>query len=201
MPLFATQALDWGVPDPALFDALILTSANAVRCGGDGLKALLALPVLAVGNATAAAARSAGFDVMTTGSKDAEALLADAHAAGIGQALHLGGRESMVKPEVGAGRIVRQSIAVYASDPLPVSPQALASLVNGIGLLHSPRAAHRLVELVDVAGFAREHITLVALSAAVAAAAGGGWQVIKVPPLPTDDALVQCVFDVARSAD
>ena len=56
LPLFAVQPVAWQAPDPAGFDALLLTSANAVRHGGAGLARLLSLPVFAVGEATADAA-------------------------------------------------------------------------------------------------------------------------------------------------
>jgi uroporphyrinogen-III synthase len=35
MPLFAIVPLDWTAPDPAQFDGLVLTSANAVRHAGE----------------------------------------------------------------------------------------------------------------------------------------------------------------------
>lgn len=199
LPLFAVQPLAWTVPEPADFDALILTSANAVRRGGNGLARLTALPVYAVGEATAAAARAAGFDVMTTGSEDAAALLAVARAAGAARALHLGGRESMITPGTPPADIVHQSIAVYASDPVPVSPRALAVLIDGIALLHSPRAARQLAALIDTAGFARHRITLATLSPSVAAAAGHGWQAVWTAPIPTDAALVSFVRDVVHA--
>jgi len=71
LPLFAVRALDWTPPDPADHDALLLTSANAVRFGGPHLADLLPLPVLAVGEKTAEAGRLAGFDVMAAGNGDA----------------------------------------------------------------------------------------------------------------------------------
>lgn len=193
LPLFAVHPLDWTVPDPAHFDALILTSANAVRWAGDGLSRLNALPVYAVGEATAKAAREAGIDVMTTGSDDAIALLALARGAGVARALHLGGRESMITPGTPPADIVGQSIAVYASDAVPVPSRTLAELIDGIALLHSPRAARQLAGLIDAAGFGRQRITLAALSPAVAAAAGDGWQAIWTARVPTDVALVTLV--------
>ena len=62
-PLFALQPLAWDAPDPARYDALLLTSANALRQGGEGLGAVRALDVYAVGAATAAAAREGGLRV------------------------------------------------------------------------------------------------------------------------------------------
>ena len=67
VPLFEVEPVEWSVPDPSDFDALLLTSANAVRHGGPGLQALRELPVHAVGEATARAAREAGFAVATIG--------------------------------------------------------------------------------------------------------------------------------------
>lgn len=195
LPLFAVQALAWSPPDPADFDALVLTSANAVRWAGDGLAALRGLPVHAVGHATATAARDAGLDIMATGDADADALLAAMARTGITCALHLGGRESMMTPGQGAGGIVRQSISVYASEPVPVPPRALAAVAGGVALLHSPRAARRLAALIDATGFARSRITLAALSPAVAMAAGNGWSAIWTAPVPSDEALVRLVAE------
>jgi len=45
LPLFEVRPLAWQVPDPDRFDALVLTSANAIRHGGPGLAALLGLPI------------------------------------------------------------------------------------------------------------------------------------------------------------
>src|SRR3546814_3001824 len=67
LPLFEVRAIAWAAPDPGGFDALVLTSANAVRLGGIGLDRFKALPVHAVGGATAAAAAQAGFSVVAVG--------------------------------------------------------------------------------------------------------------------------------------
>ena len=75
MPLFQIEPITWRAPDAGQFDALLLTSANAVRVGGPGLAALRDLPVHAVGEATAAAAREAGFDVATVGYAGVERLV------------------------------------------------------------------------------------------------------------------------------
>jgi len=186
LPLFAVVAIDWRAPDAADHDALILTSANALRWGGAQLDGLRGLPVFAVGQATAAAARAAGFEVSATGRGDANALLAIAEAQGIRRALHLGGRESTIA----AGGTVARSIAVYASDPCVVPAGALRALIDATALLHSARAAQRLAALVDVAGFPRGRIAIAALSAAVAAAAGPGWQATAIAPTPDDDAVL-----------
>src|SRR4051794_41196284 len=68
LPLFEVEPVAWEAPDPDRFDALLLTSANAVRHGGEQLVRLRELPVYAVGSATADAARRGGFEVASVGS-------------------------------------------------------------------------------------------------------------------------------------
>src|SRR5690242_6691986 len=67
LPLFEIHAIDWAPPDATRFDALLLTSANAARHAGQGLAGFRSLPVHAVGEATAAAAREAGLEVVAVG--------------------------------------------------------------------------------------------------------------------------------------
>src|SRR5689334_14786128 len=74
-PLFQVIPLDWEAPDATVFDGLLLTSANAIRHGGEGLKQLRNLRVYAVGKATSDAARQAGFDVAATGDAGVDQLL------------------------------------------------------------------------------------------------------------------------------
>lgn len=179
MPLFGVAPLPWTPPDPAGFDALVLTSANAVRHGGDGLDALRGLPVLAVGAATAAAARAAGFVVAATGSADAAALI-DA-ASSYPRLLHLGGRDRVMVP-------VTAGIAVYASDPLPVPADAAALLHGATVLLHSARAAQAVAALP----VERDATAVAAISPAVLEAVGAGWRRGAAAARPSDAALL-CV--------
>ena len=59
IPLFVVEPVEWVAPDPAGFDALLLTSANAIRNGGAELERVRGLPAVCVGEGTAAAAVSA----------------------------------------------------------------------------------------------------------------------------------------------
>ena len=182
LPLFAVTPLAWATPDPADFDALLLTSANAVRLAGPGLAPLAGLPVHTVGPATAEAARHAGLTIVGQGDGDGAALIAAAEAAGVRRALLLAGRER----KLDAGGIVAQAIAVYASDPLAVADEAIARLAGSVALLHSPRAGARLAELV----VDRSTIRLAAISRAAADAAGPGWGAVGVAARPDDDSLI-----------
>ena len=56
--MFEAKPLRWEPPAPSLYDAIIASSANALRLGGPALAALQDLPVHAVGEATASAARA-----------------------------------------------------------------------------------------------------------------------------------------------
>ena len=58
IPLFEVEAVEWTAPEAGGFDGLLLTSANAIRHGGDQLQSLRGLPVYAVGKATSEAARA-----------------------------------------------------------------------------------------------------------------------------------------------
>jgi len=181
-PLFVIRPLDWSLPGP-LPEAVLLTSANAVRHGGAGLAALTGLPAYAVGTATAGAARQAGFGRIVTGDADAETLLALAHRDGVRALLHLAGREhrDVVPHDIRVDRRI-----VYAAEAVDALPEAArAALPGAVALLHSPRAARLFASLVDPAG-----IAIAAISPATLAAAGSGWRIADVADRPTDASLL-----------
>lgn len=191
LPLFETRSMAWDTPDPARFDALILTSANAVRHGGSGLARLLDLPVHAVGQTTAEAARRAGFAVVGTGTDDAAALVAAAERAGVRRALLLAGRERMLD----AGGIVAEALTVYASEALPVPGDAAERLLGSVALVQSARAGARLAEIVAPAE--RSTIAIVAISARAADAAGGGWEKMVVARAPSPATVIDAALTLA----
>ncbi|TGX53346.1 uroporphyrinogen-III synthase [Sphingomonas gei] len=191
MPLFEVGPIAWETPDPDAFDALILTSANALRYGGAGLDALHRLPVHAVGKATAAAARQRGFDVAFVGDGDAASLLIEAEAANVRHALHLAGRERMIAP----GRIVAEVITVYASERR--TPNNPGRLAGSIALVQSARSGGWLGELVDAQRLDRSAIALAAVSARAAAAAGSGWERVVVAGKPNSAALIDAAIALA----
>ncbi|WP_375381488.1 uroporphyrinogen-III synthase [uncultured Sphingomonas sp.] len=191
LPLFEVHGRAWQAPDPAEFDALVLTSANAARHAGAEITKLAGLPVLAVGIATADAAREAGLHVSLTGTSDAASLLADARAMGVSRALHLAGRDRLATSPA-----ITHTITVYASDALDHDPVVTRELSGAVALLHSPRAARRLAELADAAGLNRSGVRLAALSAAVARAAGAGWDTVAVATTPDDASLLDAAQSV-----
>ncbi len=192
LPLFALHPLAWTPPKPDAFDALLMTSAAAVRHTGPGLAMLARLPVVAVGEATAAAARAAGLTIAVVGDEGASVAIALARAGGLTRLLHLAGRERTPDaPGVTA-------IPVYAGDPLPIASGATRPLAQGrTALLHSTRAARRFAELVDRDGVPRAAVTIAALSPTVLAAAGGGWRTGLAADRPTDAALLDLLAAAA----
>ena len=186
LPLFAVRPLAWAAPDPEGFDALLLTSANAVRHAGPALARLRALPVLAVGAATARAAAEAEFEVALVGKGGVEALLAE---AGERRALYLHAEEARVPVH----RTIAHAVPIYASTALPLPPEQLAPLRDTVALLHSTRAACRLRELLPATDRAR--VGVAALSPAVAEAAGDGWARVTMAAKVSDAALIASARD------
>ena len=184
IPLFEIEPLNWEPPDPGGFDALLLTSANAVRFGGDGLQSLRGLPVHAVGQATAAAAREAGFDIASHGDSDVERLLGSIE--GDLRLLHLCGRH---RTEIADQRQELTAIPVYDSKQRAVSLER-DEAEGAVALLHSQRAAKRFAALTDQSKADRRTITIIAISQKVGDAAGSGWAAVEIADAPDDDALL-----------
>ena len=181
LPLFAIEPVAWEAPSASGFDGLLLTSANAVRQAGDKLQALRGLRVYAVGEATAEAAREAGFDIAGTGEAGAERLLASID--GDLKLLHLCGEH---RTAVEADQAIT-AVPVYRSAELP-PPVGLAQLSGQTVAVHSPRAGQRLAELVVEAE--RATVRIAAISDAAAAATGGGWERCEAAESPVDRALL-----------
>lgn len=189
--LFEVRPLGWTPPDPARFDGLLLTSANAVRHGGAGLRDLLGLPVLAVGAATADSARQAGFEVVQTGTNDLADLLRE--AAGFQQLLWLAGRDRTAADHPALAAV----IPVYASDPLPLTQAEAAALRGSVALIHSARAGVQLVRELARHGIAPAELRITAISAKAAEAAGPGWDAVTVAATPDEDALIAAARPLA----
>jgi uroporphyrinogen-III synthase len=178
-PLFEVEPIAWDVPEAASFDALLLTSANALRHGGEGLHALRGLPVYAVGDATAEAAREAGFDIKGTGDAGVERLLGSLELDL--KLLHLAGEDRTISQGV---RQEVTAIAVYRAREKP--PPDFGALEEIVALIHSPRSGRRFAALVEQ----RSGVAIAAISPAAADAVGGGWESVDAADVPNDDALL-----------
>ena len=188
-PLFEIEPIAWKVPDAALFDGLLITSANAVRAAGDPLQQLRGLKVYAVGGATADAARDAGFDVAAKGDAGVQELLGSLDEEL--RLLHCCGEDRHQPNDV---RQQITSVAVYRSKPIG-APDLCAK--GAVILIHSRRAGQRLAELVSD----RSSIAIVAISAAAATLAGDGWQSVAIADEPTDEALLALAARLCNKPD
>ncbi len=191
MPLFSVRPVAWEAPDAALFNGLLITSANALRHGGDVLIRYHHLPLHAIGTATAGTALQMGFTLGCVGDAGLSALLKDiALKYGDARLLWLGGRHYMRHEDDNALIMMRHT--VYESFA-QVPPPEFASIVAQADciLLHSPRAARHFAQLVEDKHLNRADINLAALSPAIATAAGAGWRRVCVASTPNEEDLLQ----------
>lgn len=197
-PIAGVEPATWDVPDPAQFDALLVGSANVVRYGGVGLAALLDLPALAVGEATAAGLREAGFAVRMTGTGGLQSLLDGLAGDGfLKRLLRLAG-EAHVPLEPPAGTSIATRI-VYRVAYQPLSAEAVAAIGQGaIVLLHSGEAASHFAGECDRLGLARDTIRMAALAPRIAEAAGAGWLDLRIAPETSDRALLELARDMCH---
>jgi uroporphyrinogen-III synthase len=177
---------------------MLITSANAVRNGGPGLSAFAHLPCYAVGEASAAAARAAGFEALWIGGGDAMAAAAAMAERGVRRAFHPCGRDHVAADAEGV-RIERR--VVYASEPVPGLPERAANALTrgAVALLHSPRAASQFASLVERAGLERGAIA--AISPNAAAEAGPGWRSVGVAAVPDDAALLEVAAKLCQAME
>ena len=182
VPLFEIEPVAWQAPEAGRFDALLLTSANALSCGGEGLERLRGLPAYSVGEATAEAARDAGFDIAATGDAGVDRLLASIEADV--RLLHLAGED---RHSTRDARQAITAISVYRAVELP-RPDGLGDVAGQAAAVHSPRAAARLSQLLGEEE--KSTVSLACISEAAASAAGPGWEASEVADKPTDDAVL-----------
>lgn len=171
--------------------AIIFTSTNGVRAFPDARGARDRI-VLTVGDATAEAAREAGFNDVRSADGDVAALAALAKAAldpAKGKLVHIAGDH--VAGDLGgelraAGFTVERRLA-YASVAAATLPDALKQPLD-IVLFHSARAAETFVALGAPNA---KGLTAGCLSATVAEAAGKtSWNRVVIAPRPREDDLL-----------
>lgn len=192
------------VIEPAGVQAWLVSSANGARCLGAALGPTRGrqIPVFTVGEASAAAARGAGFTRVEAAGGDVAALAALVkrrceptkgrliHAAGSVVAGDLQGALS------GLGFTIER-VVLYDARPAQALPPETA-MALGAGrcaaiLFFSPRTAETFVTLAKAAGFdaATPQLAAVCLSAAVAKVARTvRWRRVVIAARPEQSALV-----------
>ncbi|MEJ6593625.1 uroporphyrinogen-III synthase [Parasphingorhabdus sp.] len=187
-PLFTVESMAWSGPAAQDFDALLLTSANAVSHGGAQLDAYKSLPVLAVGQATARAAENGGFYIAKTGEFGGQQLMNQLPANRYRSILWLAGEQhSIFDP----GERQLHIVPMYRSRACALGEKTVACLqAETIILLHSARAASHLVSELDRLQIERDRHHALVFSAKVAEAAGQGWRSVQMADRPDDESLL-----------
>ena len=204
--------VDTAEPVPRiLFDALVVTSTNAVPRLAKLAPEAKRLPVFAVGPRTAQALRDGGWSVAHEGNGSA-ADLARAVAATLpagARLLHVTGRDRTGEP---ARTLTRAGATVsewesYAAEPVQALPEEVAAELAGgalSGALHySRRSADVLLALVGRAGMtdAFAKVPHLCLSAEIASSlAGLDGARVSVAAEPNEAALFRRLTEVATEA-
>ena len=192
-PLFEIAPIDWDPPAPSRFDALLMTSANSARYGGEALAAYRHLPLYAVGTQTAEAARAIGFKTTLSGAGGVEEMADRLRADGKRCVFHPAG--DVVRPfdETGLG-ITRA--ALYTAKRIP-APNLAGMSNDAICLVHSPRSGLYLHELCSTQSIDRSPMSVIAISPAALDKAGTGWKAAIAARQPTDAAMLEAALSLA----
>lgn len=204
-PLLTIRNFGGPAVDLVGVQAILATSANGVRAIA-GRSSERAIPLLAVGDATARAAKEAGFLDVSSAAGDVDALAAlvrERLDPAKGPLVHVAGSEVAgdLAGQLGArddqpGFTVRREV-LYESEPAySLSPSTIAAIkeerIDGV-LAYSPRTALTLARLIRKARLVRDcrRIELLCLSQAVADAANDiPWAQTRIATEPTQEAML-----------
>ena len=203
-PVLSIAPLPARLPSPGTVQAVLVTSGNALPALG---AAWHGVPVFAVGDATAARARAAGFRDVTSAGRNAEALavLVRERCRPRGGTLLLPtarGEGLALAAELRGGGFAVARRAVYAAVPQKALPAAAAEALSGgavaAALFLSPATARRFTKLLLAAlpAGCLKAVDALALSPAVAAPlALLPWRRLLVADRPSQDALLTLLAD------
>jgi uroporphyrinogen-III synthase len=209
-PMLSVAAVTADAIDLAGVQAVLFSSANGVRAFAKR-ETRRDLPVYAVGDAAARAARAAGFADVKSAGRDAEALaklVAQELKPGDGPLLHPRGRDTTGHLEAAlraAGFELRDPVVYRAEPAARLSDAVRTQLAEGaidLALFFSPRTARAFVGAVENARLAAStpKVTAVCLSQAVAdALAPLSFARTIVAPAPNQDALLAALPRTPRA--
>lgn len=184
-PLLAIERIAQPAPDLTGVAALAFTSRNGVEAFA-ALSDDLSRPVFAVGDATAEAARAAGFASVRSAAgalADLARLLEEAEP---GPILAPGALEpSGDLPALLAGRVRVRALPVYRA----VETGAAAPAAFDVVLVHSPRAGRAAAALAPFAG----QVAVAISDAAAAPLTGAAGLEIRVAARPDEAALFEAL--------
>lgn len=183
LPLLRVRALDAALSLEGIA-ALAFTSANGVAAF-IGRESRRDMPVFAVGDATAEAARAAGFSEVASAAGDVEALVDLIAAAAPGPVLHPGARQPAgdLIGGLAARGVTGRAVPLY--DTVETPPPS-APAVDAV-LAHSPRAAAVLARFAALAGAPVFCIS----GAAAAPLRAANFTALAIAPFPNEAALLK----------
>jgi uroporphyrinogen-III synthase len=187
------------------WSAVLITSANAARAVAlhPRKSELVALPLLAVGDRSAEAARAAGFADVTSAAGDALDLarVAAARFAGCcAPLLYLAGEDRARDLPAELGQLPVRTVVVYRAvkaEHLPPAVQAALAAGRLDGVLHySRRSAEAYLALAEAAGLREKALAPLhyCISARVATALTGAPR-IRVAAEPNDPAMLRLIAE------
>lgn len=200
-PMLRVRFLEQDLPPLDGVQAIVLTSRNGVRALARATDRR-DFRLIAVGDATAAEAQTAGFTQIESANGDGAALVeyvARHLRPEDGTLLHISGFDVAVDVaiELTARGFQAERVVFYEADAVdalsPAGRAALADRTIDAVLFHSPRAARTFAGLVDGAGLALRlrGVTALALSHQVAEPIRHlDWQAIRVAEAPNEASLL-----------
>jgi uroporphyrinogen-III synthase len=189
-------------PDTAAFDALVLTSANAVRmASSELLTGIRDLPCYAVGPATAEIARAAGLNVVLASGGDARSLSADiiSRCAGGARLLYLCGRvrTPALESALRDAGIEVEPLEVYVAQATEHASLSLRDRVDerpvDLALVHSPRGGELLADIMSRPELADLFAGTIIISISAKAAEALAGREVYVAEEPSEQALLALV--------
>lgn len=201
-PMLGIRFLDVELPPLDGVQAILLTSRNGARALARATTRR-DIGILAVGDATAEAARSEGFGLVQSAEGDAEDLVVLASrvlSPTAGRVVHVSGHD--IAEDVAAALATRgfeaaRIIAYEAETASSLSPETQAAIRESeldAVLLHSPRAAKTFAALLEADGLAGrlDRVEALALSEQVATMVRHlSWRAVRVAAKPNEDALLE----------
>ncbi len=210
LPLLRFEVLDTSLPDPRGFAAIAVTSANALRALEQRgvLSRYLGLPLHAVGDRTAAAARALGFvEVRSAAGSFGDLVEQLAHDRIAGPVFYPSGREisgDLARSLAPYGKMVITT-PVYTMAPAETVDQSVVEQMRagaiGAALIYSRRTAETFVRLVSptLVPTARARLGMLCLSEAVAAPLIDAHFVrIALADHPSEEAMMGLALSFAR---
>jgi uroporphyrinogen-III synthase len=202
-PLLTIHPLPFIAPTATGFQAVLATSANAF-CGDALPPDLLSLPLYAVGDPTAAAAKAAGFTIVLSAcgnGADLVQLLQTRLQPGAGSLLLLSGqtRTPHVEDSLAAAGFSLQVLETYRATPAESFPAEVETALRkgavDTVLLYSPRTAAIFKSLCQALPANLTGVSAICISPATAAALDDLPQLVTITaPTPTGRAMLDLLL-------